>query len=373
MSAIPGDFEVGGTGLGESNTALYTGTGSTDVITLLNGEQVTNGQTVTFDAGGIPSGLTPGTTYYVVDQSGNTFRISATPGGAPIDIGDGSGLLVLGDMRVATLLEDVFIGGSVGYMEKISKDAKHLTWLECRDVPVTGNPMTALGTTVGPDGEPYSALKPTGAAKDYQPHDVSYDFANDRLVVILSKLDNTALIRIYSTDMLTLIAEFTGIDTDAGWTQDIPLKIVVDCSGEVAYYTCQGPTLFRYDLTGAGAQLTPYAEQDPGSPYMFADLDLFFSEEINVNETGSGHGPREALTLGSEDFSWSDRINPPNGIHKIWKMRTSDHIDVIDYAVALNPDGNNLGITTAGAYYLRCAETEQDQGYYVVVTVIGAN
>lgn len=373
-SGIPGDFSVGGNGLGSSgNFGQYTSDAATDVITIITGNTPANGQQVVFDPAGVPSGLTAGTTYYAVNVSLNTFQVATTPGGTPIDIGTGGGNLTLGAMRVESLEGDIFVGGLLGYLEKLSTLGEHLAWLECRDTPVTGNLCKVLGVTVGPDGEPYSALEPlTGGPYDYQPHDISYDIANDRLVVILARTNDTALIRILNLDADTVIAEFTGIDLDTGWTHETPLKIVVDCAGEVAYYTDMGRTIFRYDLTGAGAQLTPYWELPVDDPNCFGDLDIRSNDQIIVDMTITGHGPRRACGLGSDEFVWADRINPPDGIHRIYKIRTDDHSDVLASVVALDPNGGNGEITTVAAYYLKCDEEPADE-YHVVVTLIGAN
>lgn len=45
-----------------------------------------DGSSVKFETtGALPTGLVAGTTYYVVDADANSFSVSATPGGAPID------------------------------------------------------------------------------------------------------------------------------------------------------------------------------------------------------------------------------------------------------------------------------------------------
>lgn len=369
-SGMPGDFSLGGSGLGSSgNVGTYTSDGTTNFVTIITGNTPINGQQVVFDPAGIPSGLSTGTTYYVINVNVNTFQVSLTPNGSVIDIGTGGGLLTLGSIRTVTIEGDVFIGGSHGYIEKVSSDAIHLTWLECRDIPVTGNLMKVWGVTVGPDGEPYSALEPmTGGPYDYVPHDVSYDYANDRLVVILARTDDTALIRIYDLDGV-LVSEFAPIDVDTGWVNSTPLKIVVDCDGVIAYYTDMGDTIFRFDLV-AEVQLAPFREQPVGSPYVFGDLDIFNSEEIVVNETGSGHGPLRAAALGNNDYVWADRINPSDGIYRAWKIRTLDHLDTLNYTVALTPSGLNDEITTLAAYYLRC-ETPVVTGLIVEVMLVG--
>lgn len=50
------------------------------------GHGLPNGTSVVFTTtGALPTGLTAGTTYYVVNASTNTFSVAATPGGAPIN------------------------------------------------------------------------------------------------------------------------------------------------------------------------------------------------------------------------------------------------------------------------------------------------
>lgn len=74
----------------------FTAAASTDVLTA-PGSSYTNGQTVVVLPGAgatIPTGLTVGTIYYVVNASGATVKLSATSGGSAIDItADGAGII----------------------------------------------------------------------------------------------------------------------------------------------------------------------------------------------------------------------------------------------------------------------------------------
>ena len=76
----------------------YTALASSNVFTA-PGSAFSNTNTVRllFDLGGTtPSGVSIGTTYYIVSASGTTFKLSATSGGSEIDITtDGSGRIAL--------------------------------------------------------------------------------------------------------------------------------------------------------------------------------------------------------------------------------------------------------------------------------------
>lgn len=70
---------------------------TTNTFTSLTGYPYTNGDEITFSASGnsnsamgdvaaLPGGITEGTTYFVRDVSGSTFKVAATEGGAAIDV-----------------------------------------------------------------------------------------------------------------------------------------------------------------------------------------------------------------------------------------------------------------------------------------------
>lgn len=76
----------------------YTALASSDVFTAPGSSYSdTNTVRLLFDLGGTtPSGVSIGTTYYIRDSSGTTFKLAASSGGSAIDITtDGSGRIAL--------------------------------------------------------------------------------------------------------------------------------------------------------------------------------------------------------------------------------------------------------------------------------------
>lgn len=65
------------------DTATAQATGDTITQTA---HGLANGAKVVFDTVRVPTGLTAGTTYFVVGQTANTFQVSLTSGGAAVDI-----------------------------------------------------------------------------------------------------------------------------------------------------------------------------------------------------------------------------------------------------------------------------------------------
>jgi len=82
--------------LGSDSGRVFTGLAATEVLTS-PGHTFVNDDTVRLYAvpgSTLPTGLSAGTTYFVIGVSGNTFQLSATQGGAAINITvDGSGLI----------------------------------------------------------------------------------------------------------------------------------------------------------------------------------------------------------------------------------------------------------------------------------------
>lgn len=69
---------------------------SSDVVTSVDGSHnLKNGDLVTFTTTGtLPTGITDFTSYYIVQRTGSTFKISLTDGGSAVDItSTGSGTL----------------------------------------------------------------------------------------------------------------------------------------------------------------------------------------------------------------------------------------------------------------------------------------
>lgn len=66
----------------------YTVNATSNVFTLFNNSLVDDTQVTFYSEDTIPGPLVAGVTYYVVNASGNTFKVAATQGGAAIDITD---------------------------------------------------------------------------------------------------------------------------------------------------------------------------------------------------------------------------------------------------------------------------------------------
>ena len=68
-----------------NSTSSVTAVSSTDFITAGASAVMADGLKVTLGGATVPTGLTAGTQYFVVNASGNTYQLSATLGGLPID------------------------------------------------------------------------------------------------------------------------------------------------------------------------------------------------------------------------------------------------------------------------------------------------
>lgn len=98
----------------------FTGSASTDNLTA-NAHGLAVGQQITVsapDSGSLPTGITAGS-YYVVAATTNTFKVSATSGGTPIDItADGSGKFV----EAATWLQVRAVSGLKPTLDNTMED-----------------------------------------------------------------------------------------------------------------------------------------------------------------------------------------------------------------------------------------------------------
>jgi hypothetical protein len=82
--------------LGTDDGKLFTGLNTGDVLTVPGHTLVNNDQVRLLAVPGatLPTGLSEGTTYFVISVSGNTLQLSLTQGGAAVTItADGSGLI----------------------------------------------------------------------------------------------------------------------------------------------------------------------------------------------------------------------------------------------------------------------------------------
>jgi hypothetical protein len=82
--------------LGTDDGDLFTALASSEVLTVPGHSLVLNDQVRVLAVPGatLPTGLSEGTTYFVLTVTGNTFQVSTTQGGSAVNItADGSGLI----------------------------------------------------------------------------------------------------------------------------------------------------------------------------------------------------------------------------------------------------------------------------------------
>jgi hypothetical protein len=86
------------TALGSPATYAYTATSASPAVFTVTGSAFSNGQPFYLDIAGIPTGFTPGLTYYVVGVSGSTFSLALTPGGTAVN-STSTGAGIMGSQR----------------------------------------------------------------------------------------------------------------------------------------------------------------------------------------------------------------------------------------------------------------------------------
>ncbi len=106
--------------------STVTANNATDIITL-SGNTLVNGNQIVFAAGTIPAGLTAGTVYFVINQSGNNFQVSTTSGGSAVNFttngatvtvtrpgafGATNSAIVLGDSNTSTSTVSLLSSGA---------------------------------------------------------------------------------------------------------------------------------------------------------------------------------------------------------------------------------------------------------------------
>lgn len=92
-AASAGTFR-GGMPAGSDQPVAFTALASSDVFTAPGHPYVNGDEVVVIDTGGssLPTGVVEGTVYFVIGVSGQTFQLSATSGGAAINLtADGAG------------------------------------------------------------------------------------------------------------------------------------------------------------------------------------------------------------------------------------------------------------------------------------------
>ena len=88
FSLVTGGTWYGASPPGGQTPKVATVVASTDTYTCPSHGLANDDRCVVFDVegGGVPTGLTEGTTYWVISVSGNNFSLSATQGGASVNV-----------------------------------------------------------------------------------------------------------------------------------------------------------------------------------------------------------------------------------------------------------------------------------------------
>lgn len=74
------------TGITTESTFTFTGDGTTDRLTAAEHGLIQGDEIKLTTTGGLPGGLSTGQRYYVRDVLPNSFKLTESPGGAPIDL-----------------------------------------------------------------------------------------------------------------------------------------------------------------------------------------------------------------------------------------------------------------------------------------------
>ena len=148
-----------------SLSAAFTVNASTDVCTsaghnLHNGDPVTLSSTTT-----LPAGLSTGTTYYVINAATDTFKLSATPNGSPVNItsaGTGTHSFLVADGTTDAVFVEVW--EKAGGATRISPEDYTVT-------RTSANAVTVSGFASTPTSNQYEVIVQTaGRPATYQSH-----------------------------------------------------------------------------------------------------------------------------------------------------------------------------------------------------------
>lgn len=118
----------------------FTAVAATDIFTIANHGYVANvGIKLQNSGGALPASLVAGTTYYVRDITTNTFKLSATPGGAAVNITtDGTGTNTVSGPPVGSIVSwsgefDTpmrFLQNALALKPEVSSEVKGVTMVE---------------------------------------------------------------------------------------------------------------------------------------------------------------------------------------------------------------------------------------------------
>lgn len=268
---------------------------------------------------------------------------------------------------------EIAIGGAYGYIHRI--DAIGTTIERLDAVDDIGNRMRVNGITFDEDGNMYSVLGDPSNLSDYNPHDIVWIPDNSGYVVLLARLDNTAILRKYDLDGAVL-NEYT-IETDTGWTTDKYMKVDIACDSTTVYYTDQLYTVFKFDLD-TGTQLSPWSTLSPSGNYRYNAFKLLPDDAglvIDMSDVDGANGPKYSICLDAAGIAlWTDETLPADEIYHVFKRSLTDGSDILSVETSLQADGSSAITTALGCYYFFCGNQIQvvTIGFSIVQPKVGA-
>jgi hypothetical protein len=132
----------------------FTGAGSTDTFTS-NSHGLANGEVVRVEAelpaDALPGGMSNSTTYYVVGAATNTFQLSTSSGGSPVDLtADGSGAVRrYGNTTVALAVDNVAasaVGSASAQADQVANETTAPSAVGAFSSPTTKSTGLSLGS-----------------------------------------------------------------------------------------------------------------------------------------------------------------------------------------------------------------------------------
>lgn len=348
----PGAFEAGADVETSSTPLAYSFDAGTDQFLWHDPPTMpANGSQITFPPSPtLPGGLTPGSIYYVVNVVGSTFKVSLTSGGAPLDLTSSGGGYAVPTATGTPSADDIYIGGPYGYIERIAPNGDHVAWIEVREGGVL---RKVWGLTFDPYGTLHMATGPIGQGTvEEQVHDLTYLPISNQMVKIVHR-SSRAHLDIFNMDgslAYTRGPLWLGTTGSPSFTNlpPIVMKITASCLTSKVFYTNRGGNRSPGDNILEQNVLSA----STGSRYVFnatehkfGDLQMMGSGRMVVAMTVNGNGPRNAVAVASEEVVWTDEINPPDGIYRVYKRSLVDGEDILFHEVALTPDGLNGEVT----------------------------
>lgn len=135
------------------------------------------------------------------------------------------------------------------------------------------------------------------------------------------------------------------------------LKVDIMCDSTTVLYTDSLYSVFTYDLN-TSQQKPKFTSIDTNSNYRLCAFKIISDTGIEINMTGSGDGPKNALCLNSDGTTlWTDEVNPIDK-YRAHKRRLTDGSNLITIDANVNPasdtDDKTDVIYSLGSWYHFC-------------------